>query len=153
MIDRIRRQDEGEELNAILFVADEYAQVADKCHQEMWRVSREANIAPLLAYQVHTDLQGAIGREAADGMLQNFATRIVWGTSDPASIALVSGGKAEVLRDKVGVSDGTKDGWTNRKSDGTTFGNQFGGNSGTSDGQSGGSSAGTSRNTSLNDAA
>ena len=75
----------------------------------IWRCGaspREAHIAPLAAYQIHADLQGAFVREVADGIMQNFATRIVWGTSDPASIALMSGGKAEVQRISEGSNRG-----------------------------------------------
>jgi hypothetical protein len=137
MRSRISRQDDGEDINDILFCADEYAQVADaKTHPAMWRVAREARVCPLLAYQVHTDLQAAMGsKEAADGMIANFTTRVVFGTSDPASIALVSGGKAEVQRTSEGSttqqSEGRHDG-----SSGGPGGWSSGTNTGTSEGSS-----------------
>lgn len=139
MRSRIARQDDGEELNDILFLADEYAQVADKkTHPAMWRVAREARVCPLIAYQVHTDLQGVLGKEIADGMIANFSTRVVFPTSDPASVALVSGGKAEVERE----SRTTTEGWTQGTNTGMS-GGQGGWSSGTTDGSSGGTSSAT----------
>jgi len=138
MRSRIARQDDGEDLNDILFVADEYAQVADKkTHPAMWRVAREARVCPLIAYQVHTDLQGVLSREIADGMIANFTTRIVFPTSDPSSVALVSGGKAEVERE----SSTTNESWSSGKNAGM-HGQGF--SSGTSDGTSGGTSSAVS---------
>ena len=138
-----RRGAGGEDLNDILFCADEYAQVADKkTHPAMWRVAREAKVCPLIAYQVHTDLQAVMGREAADGMIANFTTRVVFGTSDPASIALVSGGKAEVLRDATGT--------TSQESRGENSG-MSGGQGGFSSGSNTGMSSGTSSTTSWNE--
>jgi hypothetical protein len=129
MRSRIRRQQQGEYLNAVLFMADEYAQVADgKSHPEMWRVAREALVCPIIAYQVHTDLQGAIGKDVADGMMQNFSTRVVFGSSDPATIALVQAGSAEVSRESESTSSGYNSG--------VSHGGQGGGNSGWNSGSS-----------------
>lgn len=79
-------------------------------------------------------------REAADGMIANFTTRVVFPTSDPASVALVSGGKAEVWRTAEGV--------TAQESRGENSG-MSGGHGGWSSGSNTGTSSGTSRTTSL----
>ncbi|MHB8704010.1 MAG: TraM recognition domain-containing protein [Candidatus Tyrphobacter sp.] len=99
---RMTQKDEGEHLNPVLFVADEYANVAAKEHAQMWRISRESMICPLIAYQIHTDLQAVLGVQEADGMIRNFATKIVLPTDDPATLALINGGKSDIQKQSVG---------------------------------------------------
>jgi len=88
-------------MNPVVFIADEYAEVVSREHRKMWRVCREANIAPVVAYQLQSDLQATLGsRDEADAMVAGFATKVVFRTDDSASIRLVGDalGKAEVER-------------------------------------------------------
>ncbi len=131
---RITRKQRGERLNAILFVADEYAQVVDRSHAEMWRISRESRIAPLIAYQIHSDLHGKIGRDPADGMMRNMTTRIEFPNDDPASIALVNAGRAEVDRTSKNAGGSKQVGKNSGAS--TNLAHGGGGNMGSSFGES-----------------
>jgi hypothetical protein len=99
MRSRIGRQDAGETLNPVLFLADEYTNVADgKAHPEMWRTARESLVCACLSFQSQEDLRAAIGQSVADGLIHNFATVVAFATGDPATIALVQAGKSEVER-------------------------------------------------------
>lgn len=138
---RIARRDDRENINSILFVCDEYAQLADKrSHPQMWRVARESRVCPLVAYQIHSDLQSVIGpsTQAADGMIANFNTRIIFPATDSPTVALVSAGKAEVLRTSTSETSGTNNGSNNGVS---------GGQGGFSSGESSGESYGRSSST------
>ncbi len=87
--------------NPIVFVADEYAEVVSVEHRKMWRVCRQARIAPVVAYQLHSDVQATLASATeADSMVGGFATKIVFRTDDSASVKLIGDalGKAEVSR-------------------------------------------------------
>jgi hypothetical protein len=106
---RIARAARGEELNPIAFVADEYAEVASKEHAKLFRVCREACVAPIVAYQLQSDLRAQLGgSDRADGLTAGMRTKIVFRTDDPASVRIVGDalGKAEVERAQTSSQTG-----------------------------------------------
>ncbi|MHB8355399.1 MAG: TraM recognition domain-containing protein [Vulcanimicrobiaceae bacterium] len=101
MLRRTAKIDEGKPLNPIAFIADEYAEVATAAHQSMWRLCREAHIAPVVAYQLQSDLQRvAGGKDAADALVVGFGTKVLFVTDDSASLGIAGSalGQSEVER-------------------------------------------------------
>ncbi len=98
---RMAERGGGARLNPIAFVVDEYAKVAVASHTDMWQLCRQACIAPVIAYQLHSHLQQAVGgKDAANGLVGGFATKVVFNTDDEASLNLVQHalGQSEVER-------------------------------------------------------
>lgn len=115
MLKRIGRIEDGAVLNPVAFVSDEYAEVAIREHKRMWRLCREACIAPIIAYQLQSDLQDTVGsHDAADALVAGFATKVIFRTDDEASVSVVSRGlgKAEVERTSRTTSQGSNQGWS-----------------------------------------
>ncbi|HET9394199.1 MAG TPA: TraM recognition domain-containing protein [Candidatus Rubrimentiphilum sp.] len=111
MRDRIRRSGDGEELNPVALVIDEFTNVASKQSAALFRWCRESATAPLIAFQNVEGLRAVMGRSEADGLLHNCATRILFGgSSDPSSIALVATGKSEVERESSSTQFGKSSG-------------------------------------------
>jgi hypothetical protein len=124
MLKRIQRLQYGDRLTPVAFIADEYASIACKQHKDVWRLCREAQIAPVLAFQLMSDLRAVVGgRDEADGLVAGFRQKILFRTDDAASLDLISGalGKAEVLREHTSESTS--------ESEGSSSGNQGGGGS------------------------
>jgi hypothetical protein len=124
MLRRIERLQHDDRLTPIGFIADEYASVACKQHKDVWRLCRESQIAPVLAFQLMSDLRAVVGgRDEADGLIAGMRQKILFRTDDSASLDLVAGalGKAEVVREHTSESTS--------ESEGSSSGNQGGGGS------------------------
>ncbi len=79
-------------LNPIGFMADEYADVATPSHMRMWRLSREAEIAPVLMYQLQSDLQNHVGgKDAGQALVGGMKTKVFFSTEDPTTVSMISG--------------------------------------------------------------
>ena len=108
MLRRTAKLGEGAHLNPIAFVADEYAQVATAAHKEMWRLCREAQIAPVVAYQLQSDLQHTTGgKDAADALVGGFSTKVFFRTEDSASLNLVQGALGQTEVERTSTSHGS----------------------------------------------
>jgi hypothetical protein len=124
-------------------VADEYAEVAVGAHKSMWRLCREAKIAPVIAYQLHSDLRSVVGGgDAADALVVGMRTKIMFSTDDKASVDMVGGALGSVRNtyETYSYNRGSNTG----SSFGSNHGPQGGGNSGSSSGSSEGESWSTS---------
>ncbi|TAN31322.1 hypothetical protein EPN29_13770, partial [bacterium] len=108
MIRRIDDERQGHELDPVAFVADEYAEVATAAHKSMWRLCREARIAPVIAYQLHSDLRSVVGgKDAADALVAGMRTKVLFATDDEASVQLAAGALGQVDREYESTSRST----------------------------------------------
>jgi hypothetical protein len=139
MLRRIADIEAGKRVDPVAFVADEYAEVAAPTHKSMWRLCREARIAPAIFYQLHSDLRSVVGSaDAADALVGGMKTKILFSTDDKASVDLVSGALGQVRN--TYSTHSRNEGRSSGNSSGSNHGPQGGGNSGWNSGTSSGES-------------
>jgi len=144
MLGRIKQIDAGERVDPVAFIADEYAEVAVQAHKSLWRLCREAKIAPVIAYQLHSDLRSVVGGgDAADALVVGMRTKIMFSTDDKASVDLVGGALGSVRNTYETYA------YNRGSNSGSNFGSNHGPQGGGSSGSSSGSSEGESWSQSL----
>jgi hypothetical protein len=138
MLEREPRAENGEPVNAILYLQDEYASYAGKDDDDLLRLCRAAKIAPVMLYQSQSILEKEVGKDSARAIVGAALNKIIFRTDDYTTVELLiqALGQADVEYTSTSETSGFSTG----SGGGSNHGTQGGGNSSWNSGSSHGTS-------------